>query len=84
MIKDECAYNFKTFLRAAKNGDIALVSTKDAKGRDIQTLCIVAQTLDDDYVYMPFGIMISPSLYPLINKLQPPSTLKGEWIWDDD
>lgn len=84
MIQDECATNFETFLKAASNGDVALVSTKDAKGREFQTLCIVAQTMDDDYVYLPFGFMLSPSFYSLMNKLQPPENLKGTWIWDDD
>lgn len=84
MIREECAANFETFLRAAANNDVALVATKDAKGRDFQTLCIVAQTMDDDYVYLPFGLMLTPSLYSLMNKLQPPANLKGTWIWDDE
>ena len=40
--------------------------------------------MDDDYVYLPFGLMLTPSLYSLMNKLQPPSNLKGTWIWDDN
>lgn len=83
MIQDECAANFQTFLRAAKNEDIALVSCKDAKGREFQVLCIVAQHADG-WVYLPFGLMNTPSIYSLINKIKPPSNLKGEWIWNDD
>ena len=84
MIQKEAAANFTTFVTAAANEDVALVACKDAKGREFQTLCIVAQTMDEDYVYLPFALMITPSLYPLMGKVKPPDNLKGEWIWDDD
>ena len=42
MIGEEVAANFETFMRAAKNGDIALVSCKDKKGREYQVLSVVA------------------------------------------
>ncbi len=83
MIGEETAANFETFMRAAKNGDIALVSCTDAKGRDYQVLSVVATGVEK-YAYLPFGIMITPSLYPLVNKFKPPTHLKGEWLWDED
>ena len=83
MIEQDCAANFETFMRAAKNGDIALVSCQDAKGRELQVLTVVATGIDN-YAYLPFAIMMTPPLYPLMNKIQPPEKLKGEWLWDDD
>ena len=83
MIRDECASNFETFLRAARNGDVSLVACKDAKGRDLQVMCVLAHS-GNGYAYLPFGLLATPALYPLMNKIQPPTTLKGEWVWDDE
>ena len=83
MIGEEVAANFETFMRAAKNGDIALVSCTDKKGREYQVLSVVATGVEK-YAYLPFAMMITPAFYPLVNKLNPPTKLKGEWLWDDD
>ncbi|MBV72496.1 MAG: hypothetical protein CMH52_14320 [Myxococcales bacterium] len=84
MIGHESQSNFTTMMRAAKNGDISVVSCEDAKGRSFEVLCVVAQTPDEEYAYLPFGLMLSPPLYKFMNKLSPPKRLKGEWIWDDE
>lgn len=86
MIQQESQMNFTTFMKAAKNGDISLVSCKDAKGREFDVVAVLCHDGNnlDNYVYMPFAVMVSSSLYPLMNKINPPETLKGKWIWDDD
>ena len=86
MIELESQMNFETLMRAAKNGDISLVSCKDAKGRKFDVVAVLAMSgpLLEDYTYIPFAIMVNPSLYPLFKKIKPPETLKGEWVWDDD
>jgi hypothetical protein len=71
-------------MKAAKNEDISLVSCTDSKGRDFQVLCVLAPAgPEGGDVYIPFGMMITPTLYPLINKLQPPDALKGDWMWEE-
>lgn len=86
MIEQESQANFETFMRAAKNGDISLVSCTDAKGRKFDVIAVLALTgpLLQDYAYIPFAFMANPSMYPLMKKIQPPHTLKGEWVWNDD
>ena len=86
MIQQESRMNFETFMKAAKNNDISLVSCKDAKGREFDVLailCIDGENFDN-YVYMPFAVMATASLYPLLNKIKPPDNLKGKWIWHDE
>lgn len=86
MIGKESKANFKTLMMAAKNEDVSIVSCKDAKGREFQALCVLGMIDPDkpEYAYLPFALMMTPSLYSLMNKLEPPKNLKGEWIWDDD
>lgn len=84
MIGQESKANFQTVQLAAKNDDISVVACKDAKGREFEVLCILAASPDGDYAYLPFGFMLTPPLYKLMNKLEPPENLKGEWLWDDE
>ena len=85
MIGKESEANFQTMLLAARNKDISIVSCTDAKGREFEVLCVLASVAEEEgYVYIPFGLMLTPSLYPLMNKLDPPPQLKGEWLWDDE
>ena len=84
MIRQESAANFNTMVKATKNNDLSVVSCRDAKGREFDVLCVLAMCPNGTYIYMPFGLMMTPSLYPLLNKLQPPDNLKGEWFWDDE
>ena len=86
MIGSESQYNFQTFVVAANNDDVALVACKDDKGRKFDVLTVVAHDANnfDNYVYIPFAVMINPSLYPLLNKTKPPETLHGEWGWTND
>jgi hypothetical protein len=86
LIQPETKLNFQTFLAAANNGDVSLVACTDAKGREFNVLSILT-LLSPEYKeegYMPFAILLGPSLYPLMNKIKPPDTLKGEWIWNED
>ena len=83
MIRKECQVNFETFMRAAKNKDVSLVSCKDSKGRDFQVLCILVDVEETGgNAYIPFGLMVTPALYPLMNKIEPPENLQGEWMWE--
>ena len=84
MIKEECVRNFKTLKKAMESGDVAVVLCKDLKGREVQTICVVYDNPDnpDETCYMPFGMMINPSFYSLLNKLLPPENLKGKWMWN--
>ena len=86
MIGKESKANFKTLMDAAKNDDISVVSCKDAKGREFQVLCVLGlvDSSVPKYAYLPFALMMTPSLYSLMNKIEPPESLKGEWVWDDD
>jgi len=86
MIGQESQMNFQTLIKAVKNDDVALVSCKDAKGRQFDVLAIVSLNGAnlDEYIYIPFAVMATPSLYPLFNKIKPPETLQGEWFWYDD
>jgi len=84
MIGQESEANFQTMLLAAKNNDLSVVSCQDAKGRTFEVLCILANNKEGEYAYLPFGLMINPHLYSLVNKISPPQQLKGEWLWDDD
>mgnify|MGYP003660561238 CR=1 FL=1 len=83
MIQKECEENFDTMIRAAKNNDVCVVSCTDAKGRSFQTLCVLAIKENGEYIYLPFGFMLTPSLYSLMGKINPPENLKGEWMWDE-
>ena len=84
MIQQECVRNFQTLSRAFKVGDVSVVLCRDAKGKEYQTLCVVYDSPDDpdETCYMPFGFMVNPSFYPLLNKMHPPETLKGDWMWN--
>ena len=86
MIGSESKYNFETLMKAAINDDVALVSCKDAKGRNFDVLAVVAHDASNfnNYVYIPFAIMVNPSIYSLLNKIHPPETLIGEWGWSND
>lgn len=86
MIQPETEMNFRTFIEAAKNDDVSLVSCKDAKGRSfdvIAVLCVDANDFSHD-VYMPFAVMAGSNMYPLMRKIKPPENLKGEWCWDEE
>tara|TARA_Y100001972_G_C7579721_1_gene290821 strand:- start:674 stop:937 length:264 start_codon:yes stop_codon:yes gene_type:complete len=86
MIQKESQINFEMFLKAARNDDISLVSCKDAKGREFDVLailCLDGEDLDN-YVYLPFAVLATSNLYPLMNKIKPPENLKGAWCWDDE
>ena len=84
MIQQECVRNFQTLSRAFEEEDISVVLCKDTKGKEFQTICIVYDNPDNpnETCYMPFGFMGSPSLYGLLNKISPPETLKGDWMWN--
>lgn len=86
MISLETKFNFNTLLAAAKEEDLAVVSCEDAKGKQFDVLVAVCPDIEnlDEYAYIPFALMLTPNLYPLINRLQPPDKLKGRWVWDDD
>ena len=84
MIQEETKTNFNTLVLAAKNDDLSLVSCKDSKGRAIEVLAICTPTTDGtEYAYLPFAVLISPSIYPLLNKISPPDNLKGVWFWNE-
>lgn len=84
MIQQESVANFQAMMRAAGNQDLSVVSCTDAKGRTFEVLCILTSDHTGKDIYLPFGFMLSPSLYSLMNKMQPPENLKGEWYWHDD
>ena len=84
MISKESEINFNTIVLAASNGDMSVVSCKDAKGREFDVLCVLASSIDNDgYAYVPFAVMLTPAIYPLMQKIKPPESLKGDWLWDE-
>jgi len=84
MIGKECQSNFNTFMLACKADDVSLVACKDSKGREFQVLCILAPIEGtEEYVYLPFAFMITPTLYTLVNKVKPFDNLKGDWVWEE-
>ena len=85
MISKESKSNFNMLKAAFSNDDVAMVLCKDKKGRKFEAICTVQSNPDnpDENRYIPFALMITPTFYPLMNRLQPPA-LYGEWTWDDD
>lgn len=84
MISDQSQQNFNTLRRAFSRGDVSVVACKDSKGKEYQVLCTLSHDPEMGYTYTPFALMITPSFYPLINKIQPPESLHGDWDWRDD
>jgi len=84
MISQETKKNFSTLQRAFSRGDVSIVSCKDSKGREHQMVCALCHDEPTGtYKYVPFAFMITPSFYSLVNKIQPPDNLQGEWGWDN-
>tara|TARA_R110001592_G_scaffold175527_3_gene414834 strand:+ start:2402 stop:2683 length:282 start_codon:yes stop_codon:yes gene_type:complete len=85
MISKESQRNFRELMRAVSQGDISVVECKDKKGRDFQVLCALVHQPDiDEYEYIPFGFMLTPGFYPLMNRIEPPENLKGRWSWPQE
>jgi hypothetical protein len=88
MISESSARNFKILQWAMttneeepnhKNG-VALVECQADKGRTFQVLCVVHDS-DEGTFYTPYALMLTGSLFPLMNKLRPPENLRGAWVW---
>ena len=81
MISKESQRNFRELMRAVSQGDINIVECTDHKGKSYQVICALSYDPDlAEYEYTPFGFMITPSFYPLMNRIQPPENLKGKWM----
>ena len=63
MIPDAYRENFNTLLRAAQNGDLALVETTDAKTGDPRYVIAAIQPEEDQVRVVPFGHMASGNPY---------------------
>jgi len=62
-IPEHARKNFQTLLRAAQNGDLALMECKDATtGIPRYVVCAVAHH-NDDYVFTPFGHLADGNPY---------------------
>lgn len=91
MISESSARNFDILQWAMANNEddpnhingAAIVECKADKGRTFQVLCVVHDS-DEGTFYTPYALMLTGSLFPLMNKLQPPENLKGTWVWDED
>lgn len=82
MISQESQRNFRELLRAVISGDITVVECKDRKGKNYQVICALFSDPDtDEYEYVPFGFMLTPTFYSLMNRIEPPEHLKGSWEW---
>ncbi len=63
-IPDGHRRNFSTLLRAAENGDLALVECTDAStGEPRYVLCAVARDADEMFVMTPFGHLADGNPY---------------------
>lgn len=83
MIRPADASNFKCMQRAFKSQDVAIVNVKDAKGKEYQAICILHWDDDtEEYVYTPFGFMLTTNFYSFMGRMIPPKELKGRWEWD--
>lgn len=73
--------NFNTLLRAAKNGDLALVECEDKKTRKkVYTLCAVGRD-DKEYVMAPVAKLFDGDPY---EELNPPDPGKPKGFVRDD
>lgn len=63
-IPDHARTNFNTLLRAAGDGNLALMECLDAvTGKRRYVLCAVGRANDGDYVMMPFGHLADGNPY---------------------
>ena len=63
MIPDHARTNFQTMLRAAENGDLALMECSDAAtGEPRYVICAVGRD-GGDYVFTPFGHLADDNPY---------------------
>lgn len=69
-LQEHHAANFNTMLKAAKHGDLALVSCLDAEtGEPVAAICMVNRHEDGDYSFVPVARMIEGNPY---EQLVPP------------
>lgn len=62
-IPDSARVNFETLLRAAKNGDLALMECTDAaSGSPRYVICAVGRA-EGDYLFTPFGHLAEGNPY---------------------
>lgn len=63
MIPDHMRSNFNTLIRAAENGDLALIESKDAATGEQRFLIAAMHKDGDDIVVVPFGHMATGNPY---------------------
>jgi hypothetical protein len=62
-IPEQCCANFETLLRAAQNGDLALLECAEAAtGVSRYVVCAVGRT-EGDFVFTPFGHLAEGNPY---------------------
>jgi len=84
MITNESIRNFQELARVCAHGDMSVVECSDSKDRKYQVICAVVDPPDsDEAVYVPFGFMLTPNIYNLLDRIKPPESLKGEWAWPE-
>lgn len=63
-IPDHARANFQTLLRAAENGDLALMECADAlTGEPRYVICAVGRDRGSDYLFTPFGHLADGNPY---------------------
>lgn len=84
MISKESQNNFQELIRVCSHGEMCVVECSDSKDRKYQVICAVVDLPEfDEAVYVPFGFMLTPNIYNLLDRINPPESLKGEWAWPE-
>lgn len=75
-IPDHARANFQTLLRAAADGNLALVECTDAATREIRYVICAVSRDGVDFVFTPFGHLADGNAYDTY--LPPPPTLRDD------
>jgi hypothetical protein len=64
-IKDSDRSNFETLLRAAQNGDLALVECQDKATDEYRAVICAVGYEDGEYVMTPFGHLVTQNPFDI-------------------